>query len=230
MSWNFKGKTNESVDDSTQQRCFRRWYVDFKTTLQVVDDLFPCNVYDLSPGGAGIEMPDDQKLTVGTRLDFELQGYGKIPAEVRYEKDGYLGLMFLHDQDDALKVGRYLVAVEENRRGSERQEVRIETNIIVAGVETACIVRDISDGGACVMVDDTENFARGQQHSLYLPGTGFVPVTVERVDTREIGVMFPEKLRQLPASSQDSPLWQGAAQSAQNFAAFRARIHLRSRS
>ena len=74
MSRIFGGKSSVSEAVDSNQRCFRPWYVDFKAMLQVVDDLFPCNVYDLSPGGAGIVMLDDQKLTVGTRLDFELQG------------------------------------------------------------------------------------------------------------------------------------------------------------
>ena len=227
MTWDFRGKSDEPVDDSAYQRRFRRWYVDFKTTLQIASEVLSCNVYDLSPGGAGIDLPDTQTIAIGTRLDFELPGYGVIPAEVRYDKDGYLGLMFLHNADGELEVGRYLVAVEENRRRSERQEVRIETNMIVAGVENACLVRDISEMGACVMVDDTENLARGQQHSLYLPGIGFVAMTVERVDTREIGVSFPEKLPRMPAYSQHAPRWQRATQSAQNFSTFRAQTDAR---
>ena len=227
MSRKFDAKKDEPADDDTYQRRFKRWNVDFKTKLVLASDVFPCNVYDLSPGGAGIDLPGGQKIAVGTRLDFELPGYGAIPAEVHYDKDGYLGLMFLQDAEGALGVGRYLIAVEENRRRSERQEVRIETNMIVAGVETACIVRNISAIGACILVDDTEDLAIGQQHSLYLPEIGFVAMIVERVDTRDIGVIFSEKLPHMPNHSQDAPLWQRATHGAQNFAAFRAQTQAR---
>ena len=222
MSWNFMAKTDEPADDDAYQRRFQRWYVDFKTKLLFAGAVFPCNVFDLSAGGAGIDLPGGPKFAVGTHLDFELPGYGAIPAEVRYDKDGYLGLMFLHGADGEFEVGRYLGAVEGNRHRSERQEVRIETNMIMADVQTACIVRDISKVGACIMVDDTEGLALGQQQSLHLPGIGIVAMTVERVAATEIGVIFSEILPRMPTHSEDAPLWQRPTRTAQNFAAFRA--------
>ncbi len=222
MFCNIMAKTGEAVDDSAYQRNFRRWYVNFKTTLRLDGDVLPCNVYDLSPGGAGIYLRNAQAIAIGTHLEFELPRYGAIPAEVRYDKDGHLGLMFLHDADGEFEVGRYLGAVEGNRHRSERQEVRIETNMIIADVQTACIVRDISKVGACIMVDDTEGLALGQQQSLHLPGIGIVAMTVERVAATEIGVIFSEILPRMPTHSEDAPLWQRPTRTAQNFAAFRA--------
>lgn len=94
------------------RRRHRRWFVDFSTTIAVREEALNCSVHDLSPSGACLEVLDRMAIAAGDRIDFELPGYGAIPAEVRYRDDNYLGLAFLHDATGEIAAARYLVTIE----------------------------------------------------------------------------------------------------------------------
>lgn len=188
----------EPWNEAAARRRFRRWYVDFETELRFAGTSTPCRTVDLSPGGACVEVADAHGIAAADRLSFELPGYGSIEAEVRYQGERYLGLMFLHDDTGEIAVARYLVAIEQSRR-PPRHNVSFEAHLIAGSVDSACVVDDISRIGVRVLVDDTRHITAGQEVSIDLDGIGRVAATVQRVDDREIGLMFLQELSAEPA-------------------------------
>jgi hypothetical protein len=197
MSDSSGGEFGPWNDESTVKRRFRRWYVDFETVLTVRGTAMNCRVVDLSPGGACVEVQDWHDIAADDRLLFELPGYGSIEAEVRYRGERYLGLMFLNDDAGEVAVARYLVAVEQSRRPA-RHDVSAEAHLVAGSVDTTCVVDDISRIGARILVDDTRHFSVGQEVSVHLEGIGRVTATVQRVDDRELGLMFLQELSSEP--------------------------------
>ncbi len=198
--------------EGASRRRHRRWYVDFKTTIQIGDEICPCNVYDLSPGGACIEAEGVVELVAGSQFIFELPGYGAILSEVRYSGDGYQGVMFLHEDADEVALARYLVEVEQNRR-PERHDVTLQASLRASGVELPCVVEDISRTGARVVIDDTRHISGGQDVTLFLAGVGQIYATVRRHGERELGLMFLAELShdfavaKHHANGTKAPLW-----------------------
>ena len=156
-----------TADGSAPTRRFRRWHVDFEARLAIGVERLKCTVHDVSPGGACVELLGGGALAVGARLDFELPGYGSIPAEIRYDRDGYQGLMFLHREAGELAVARYLVAIDQNQRGAERYEVNIAATLLAGGTETTCFATDISRTGARLAVADTRHVNPGQHSAKH---------------------------------------------------------------
>ncbi|MDP6707305.1 MAG: PilZ domain-containing protein [Alphaproteobacteria bacterium] len=193
-------------DDGAPTRRHRRWYVEFEAWLAVDGKRHKCTVYDFSPSGACVALEADS-VPVGTALDFELPGYGVIPAEVRYDRDGYQGVMFLHDEADEVDVARYLVGVEQNRRAARRHDVDIEAILLAGGIETECVVSDLSRNGDGLMATEARHLNAGQQVSLYIMGAGFLDATVQRVQGGEIGVVFLTPLAEEPAAPAIQPTW-----------------------
>lgn len=190
--------------DAEARRRHRRWFVDFRTTITVADTALPCAVYDLSPGGACVEPEDRLNLTFGDRIEFELPGFGPIPAEVRYNAQGYVGLMFLHDDEGEIEVARYLVAIEQNRR-AKRHEARGDVTLRASGVSSVCIVEDLTRHGARVLIDDARHIAQDQDVTLELPRLGPIAATVQQVADREIGLAFLRELAEEPSLEAPEP-------------------------
>jgi len=190
--------------DAEARRRHRRWFVDFKTTITVGEATVPCAVIDLSPGGACVEPPTPQELVFGDQIEFELPGFGAIVAEVRYSGEGYLGLMFMHDEEGEIAVARYLVAIEQNRR-PQRHEVKLDALLRASGVESPCIVEEISRRGARLLIDDPRHLSQDQDVTLELPRLGAVAATVQRIEDREIGLAFLQELAEDPHESLTAP-------------------------
>ena len=129
------------------QRRHRRWYVDFETMVTLEGAAWACSVYDLSPGGACVEVPHREQIPAGSHVEFQLPGYGAIPADVRYSDGHYLGLVFRHDANGEIAVGRYLAAIELSRR-PERREAKAEVLLCASGVEMPGVLFEISRTGA----------------------------------------------------------------------------------
>lgn len=184
-------------DESAVKRRFRRWFVDFETVLTVAGMAMNCRVVDLSPGGACVEIADTHGVATVDRLLFELPGYDSIEAEIRYRGEKYLGLLFLHDDAGEVAVARYLVAVEQSRR-PPRHDVSAAAHLVAGSVDSTCVVDDISRIGARILVDDTRHISVGQEISVHFDGIGSVAATVQRVDDREIGLMFLQELSSEP--------------------------------
>lgn len=190
-------------DDSPRE--FRRWDVAFETVLDSGDRRLACTACDLSPNGVCVEVRGAETVAADGGLVFELPGYGPIPVEVRYEGGGYLGLMFLHGDDGAVAVARYLVAVEQSCR-SGGAEAKVENSLAAGSAESPCVVEDLSKLGARVMLDDTRHIFAGQQVSLYLVGVGPVQAMVRRVEASEVDLVFLEEVPVAQAMLSEQPI------------------------
>ncbi|MDP6706766.1 MAG: PilZ domain-containing protein [Alphaproteobacteria bacterium] len=180
-------------DQTTIERRLRRWSVDFETTLSIAGARMTCRTVDLSPNGACVVISDPHYLVSGDQLLFELPGYGGIEAEVRYKGEGFLGLMLLHDDAGEVALARYLVDVEQSRR-PPRDDVGAAVRLTAGGIETTCIVEDISRIGARVLVDDIRLFTIDQEVSIEIEGIGPIAAAVQQLGDREIGLIFLQQL------------------------------------
>jgi hypothetical protein len=188
----------ESAGASYRRR--RRWFVDFETTIVNREGmLVACTVYDLSPRGAGVGVPERHVFQVRDQIEFDLPGYGVIVAEVRYRGRGYLGLEFLleDEEEDETGIARHLVAMEQNRR-AEGREMKLAGKLRTAGVDAPCTVLDISRRGAQLMVEETRHLAEGEEVTLELRGVGAIAARVSYLDYREVGLAFLERLESDP--------------------------------
>lgn len=186
------------------RRRHRRWFVDFKTSITVGDAEVGCTVIDLSPGGVCVEPEVPQNLDFGDQVEFQLPGFGAIAAEVHYYGEGYLGLMFLQDEEGEIEVARYLVAIEQKRR-QESHDAKLDAKIRASGIESPCLVEDISRHGARILIDDPRHILQDQEVSLELPRLGAIPATVDRIEEREIGLTFLQELVEDPHDSLTGP-------------------------
>ncbi len=84
--------------------------VEVGAMLRVGEQRFECLVYDLSPGGARVELRESQHPDVGTEVVLQLAGLDQIASEVRHSQGGVLGLMFLHDSDQQVQIASYMLA------------------------------------------------------------------------------------------------------------------------
>lgn len=197
-------KPNAFTETDASHRRHRRWFVDFDTTIGVAGEALKCSVYDLSPGGACIRVLVRTRLTTGDDVDFEMPGYGVIPAEVRYSGDDYLGLRFRHDAEGELALGRYLAEIELSRR-PKRHEMKLSTVLRASGVELPCVLQEASRINALVRVEDTRHLAPHQEVALALPDLGSVPALVTRLDESEVGLVFLQGLDLDPNAPTEAP-------------------------
>ena len=84
--------------------------VEVGAMLRVGEQHFECLVYDLSPGGARVELRESQYPDIGSEVVLQLGGLDQIASEVRHSQGGVLGLMFLHDSDQHVQIASYMLA------------------------------------------------------------------------------------------------------------------------
>jgi hypothetical protein len=212
----------DAADDGAPTRRYRRWHVEIEASVTAGGARRKCMVYDVSPSGARVTLGEGS-LPVGARLDFELPGYGPIPSELCYDRDGYQGLMFLHDEAEEVEVARHLVGVEQNGRGAQRHSVDIDALLLAGGIETDCLVVNVSRTGAGLIAAEARHLNPGQQVSLYVLGAGFIGGVVQRVHAEEIGVVFLEPLAEEPVAPAISPTWLRGARLEMTLPSFTAR-------
>ncbi len=84
--------------------------VEVGAMLQVGEQGFECLVYDLSLGGARVELREPRDLDIGTEVALQLAELDQISSEVRHSQGGVLGLMFLLDSDQQVQLASYMLA------------------------------------------------------------------------------------------------------------------------
>ena len=97
-------------EQGASERHYRRWGVDVGAVVRVGDQSFKCVVFDLSPGGARVKLRGPLELDIGTKVELALEGLEEIVSEVRHSQGDVLGLMFLHDSDEQVRLASYMLA------------------------------------------------------------------------------------------------------------------------
>ena len=82
--------------------------VEFKATLTLGEAGYPCDVEKLTPDAAYVRAADASAIPDGAMIDFVLEGYGPIPAEVVHMPDGALGLIFGYDTEERQVMADWL--------------------------------------------------------------------------------------------------------------------------
>jgi hypothetical protein len=190
-----------AIDPS--RRRFRRWTVDLEAELRLAERTFTCLVHDLSPGGARIDLTGTEAPAIGTEVVLTMDGYGSISSEVRYAEGGELGLRFIHDSADEVRLARFLVAQAPPRQ-PPRHAVEIGGLLTAGNVQVSCAVADLSDSGARVRLRDTDHLSEGDRVVLHIDGHGDLAATVRRIGDAEIGVAFEQPSETAPVEATGS--------------------------
>ncbi len=183
----------------SEWRPLRRWSVDIQAFVQIGGEPHDCDVHNLSPTGARVLVFGADSLTPVTTLEFEMEGFDPIPATVRYKLGGYMGLRFHFDEARKAEFARRLMTLRPPRR-PKRQELNREALLTVRGTELKAQVRDLSERGANLSVDDKGLLMKGDEVTLKIAGYEEVTATVRRLKKGQVGLMFLEDLAGKPWS------------------------------
>ena len=186
-----------SETEKDDARRFKRWDVNFETTLTMGQERIPCLACDISPGGVGVELKTPVGISVGDRLTIDVPEFGAVPAQVRYNGDGYLGLMFVHEATSESALAKCLIElVRAQEQGCD--DDALATKVIIGGNENACRIADLTESKAHLALDGNGRCTVGQHVSVHLFELGFVIARVVAVADNEIEVIFVEPLSRLP--------------------------------
>ena len=175
--------------ETPSKRRYRRWSVEMPTYIDVGGATHYSTITDISPDGARLRLMEETEIAVGTEVSVDLEGYRVIRAEVRHNAGGILGLMFLHDETDAVALARWMVEKKPPRRQT-RHECHIEATLNFLGIEVACVVTDISRTGATISIEETGNLVISSEVLLKLPGHSSIAASVRHVEGTSVGLML----------------------------------------
>ncbi len=184
--------TDEQLDKPIPRR-FRRWDVTIQAVVRIENEPRICTVFDISEGGAWIALEDATQDTVGTTAELDLEDFPPIPAEVRHKAENMLGLVFLHDGEAEVWLGRYL-ETRRNERAQLPKAVGIDGIVIPLRKEMACTVLDITRLGARLAMADVSHLSIGDEVMLTIPAYGEVAATVRRVSEEHVVLVFRNTL------------------------------------
>lgn len=170
-----------------------RWTVNMQAVAWIGNQPQTCAVLDISIGGARIQLANSVEIAIGKRIQLGLYDLPPIPAEVRYNEDGALGLMLLHDKEGEDKLGSYLMSQRPPRR-DPRKKLDVEATLRPLRNESTCVVRDISRMGANVMLSDTSQLSKDDDVILSIKGYGNIAAKVRRIADGEVGLMFQQAI------------------------------------
>lgn len=107
----------DEPSDFVERRQFLRKHVRkpalWKADLRVDLDHFPCRVFDMSLGGAGVRT--EAHLLLGTKLKLVIDHIGVIKGKVAWVDDDKMGIQFTVDESEV----RFLLGVRGKRMGLE---------------------------------------------------------------------------------------------------------------
>jgi len=171
------------------RRRYRRWAVDLPVYVDVDGDPHYCLLFDISPGGARLRVIDGATPPVDTEVFVDLEGYGQIPAVVRHSAANIIGLMFLHDEADQVRLARWLIQAKPTRRQA-RHPCRIDATVRFGERELACVVTDLSRSGAAIQIEEAGQFVPSSEVKLLLPGYQPITASVRHVVGDTVGLML----------------------------------------
>ena len=188
----FAGAGKAGMADT--RRRYRRWSVNLSGNVLVDDEPRFCAIYDISPGGARVQVAEGDEVAIGRQVMLEVDGFGEIPAEVRHSAHGFLGLRFTYEPEEEVEFARHLVASRPPRR-RERQAVSNAATLRLAGAEMPCVIVNISRTGAAVTLDETRHFVAGDEVWLRLAGGASLAALVRYVDGNAVGLRLIDEYR-----------------------------------
>jgi len=188
-----KNTTLEPWNQETPRRRFRRWAVDLPAFLLVAGRRLACRVFDVSPGGARIQLREGETPPAGSELELAIEGFGRIPCEVRHGSAGVIGLMFLHDEAGEMAFARFLIELRPDRPQVRRQ-LHLAASLHLYSAELPCTVTNLSSSGVALSLAEPRELAIGDRVDLELPGYGLVPATIRYVEDISVGLALIEGL------------------------------------
>lgn len=111
--WGVVDMVEEEGIDFDERRAHLRKPALWKAQLRVGLDHFPCRVFDLSLGGAGLRT--DAHLLLGTKLKLVIDHIGVFKGKVAWVDDDQMGIMFTIDENEV----RFLLGKRGERLGLE---------------------------------------------------------------------------------------------------------------
>jgi PilZ domain len=181
---------DKSFDPSNREsprRRFRRWAVDLPAYLQFGATQLACRVFDVSPGGARVQLREGEAPRAGTELDLVLDDFGRIPCEIRHGATGVLGLMFLHDEEAELRLARFLIGLKP-ARPQVRRQLQMPASLHLMTEVLPCTVVNISSAGVALNLATPRELVIGDRVSLELPEHGLIAATIRYVVDSSVGL------------------------------------------
>jgi PilZ domain len=178
--------------DGGRQRGLRRWTVSMRAVLRRGRHRRACVASDLSPGGAAVKVFRAFDVSIGDAVGLVLAGYGTVPAEVRHTDGRRLGLMFTHDDTQALALARFLIAQAPPRK-QPRERLETAARLLVRGRSEPCLLVDISRFDAGVKCDRGLTLQRDEEVLLRIDGVGGLQAIVSRIGAGELGLVLVDE-------------------------------------
>ena len=175
-----------SEDQEKQQ--FPRRAVLMAATLVVAEQHVPCEVLNISEGGAKIRLKGE--IVFQPRVVLYINEFA-FEADVVWHTDDNMGLKFLMSPEAVGKVINGPLSAASNpreRRDHTWRSVLMSGKLMADGRETECVVCNISLAGAQIRVKAALDY--GQRLNLRIDRFGIFPAEVVWVDGENIGLRF----------------------------------------
>ncbi len=174
---------------SASRRRFRRWFVDMPTVLYIAGAPHDCTIRDLTPASAGIQLESAAEIAVGTEVALDLGGFGTIQALVRSSGQHHLGLEFVQENEQAVRLAAHLLNLPPERR-PHRLKTNQKALLIVDGNAHSCLIEDITRIGACVVMDRSTAVKVGDEVILRQENYDDATASTRWVSGPRVGFMF----------------------------------------
>lgn len=110
-SWGCVDMLESEQTDTTERRKLPRKPALWKAQIRVGLDHFPCRIFDMSLGGAGLRT--DAHLLLGTKMKLVIDHIGVFRGKVVWVDDDRMGIEFTIDENEV----RFLLGPRSKRLG-----------------------------------------------------------------------------------------------------------------
>lgn len=171
------------------KRRFRRWSVEVPTYVEVDSISYYGILTDVAPSGGRVRLLEARAFEAGSAATLDLEGFAMIPAEIRHSVPGVLGLRFVLDDEQQLRLANWLLDAKLHRRRT-RHACSVSASLTTAHGTLPCIVTDLSRNGAALTLQAPASLAPSSEVVLALPGHGPLAAIIRHHSERKVGLMF----------------------------------------
>ena len=182
------GDSVKAANKNQDKQQFPRRAVLMAATLVVADEHVPCEVLNISEGGAKVRLKGE--VVFRPRVVLYINEFA-LEADVVWHTDDNMGLKFRMSPEAVGKIIDGSLAAAANpreRRDHTRRSVLMSGRLMVSGRETDCVVCNISLAGAQVRVKQVPE--SGQELNLRIDRFGTFPAQVVWLDGENVGLHF----------------------------------------